>query len=292
MWSNFTLDHVKFGEKPTWENTAHLLPWKPGENAPGWHALPRAALVLMVVGLLSRWLGLLAARFLPERHWWGANLLVWAPRIAAVFLISEWLTTGEAASAPQWHWLRYQLAGAILFVWIALDSMARATGSVQDNSAPVPGWVPDESARPSAGAEVAAYQAVAFFATAALLVYTGNARIGEVALIMSFAMLGLAIVAGLGGSDTSGAIPAGAVFLPGLVLGTRPSYDQGNVPEEAFWLIALAPLVLLPFLIPALYRKNDWFVRVIRFLLVLAPLIAAIVLTSQRVELELDKLTQ
>ena len=51
-----------------------LIPWKPAENAPaGWQSLPRAAILMVVVGLLSRWIGLLAARYLPERYWWGAS---------------------------------------------------------------------------------------------------------------------------------------------------------------------------------------------------------------------------
>ena len=67
LWSNFTLTLLKFDEKPTWDNTARLLPWKPGENAPGWHWLPLAALLLVVVGLLSRWIGIAARRTLPDR---------------------------------------------------------------------------------------------------------------------------------------------------------------------------------------------------------------------------------
>lgn len=263
LWANFTLTFLKFDETPTWENTARLIPWKPGESAPGWHYLPRAALVLVIVGLVSRWIGLLAARYLPERRWWGANLLVWAPRLAAVIAVSAWLKAGQAAAAPEWEWLRLQLMLSMFFIWIALDGVAR-----------------DE-----AGAEVALYQSAMFLVAAAMLLYTHNAKLMEVAVILGCAMFGIAVVAALGGCDTSGAIPAGVAFLPGLIFGTRPSLDPHNVPPMGLWLVALSPLVLLPFLIPAQFEKRGWAVRLVRAALVVAPLVAAIVLASQHEKL-------
>ena len=141
LWSNFTLTFLKLDDKPTWDNTARLLPWKPAENAPGWHWMPKAALLLVLVGLLSRWIGLLLQRNLPERYWWGGNLLVWAPRLAGVIVVSGWLASGSAASAPEWQWLRWQVAAAMFLIWIALDGVARA----------------------DFGAEVAAYLGITFF---------------------------------------------------------------------------------------------------------------------------------
>ena len=51
--------------------------------------------------------------------------------------------------------------------------------------------------------------------------------------------------------------------------------------EVAFWLVALAPLALTPFLIPRLNRQNGWLARIARAVLVLAPLVAAVVLASK-----------
>jgi hypothetical protein len=262
--ANFTLADLKGDDKPTWENTGRLISWKPAESAPGWQALPRAALLMVVVGLLSRWIGLLAARYLPERYWWGARLFVWAPRLAAVIVASGWLAAGPAASKPEWEWLRLQLILSIFAVWIALDGVARE----------------------DAGAEVAGYQFVIFLVAAAILLYTSNAKLMDVAIILGCGMFGIAVVATLGGCDTSGAVPAGAAFLPGLIFGTRPSWDAHHVPPLALWLVALAPLVLLPFLLPAVAQKKGWILRVVRALLILAPLIAAIVLASQYEKLE------
>jgi hypothetical protein len=267
LWSNFTLTYLKLDDKPTWENTARLIPWKPADNAPGWHWMPLGALLLVVVGLLSRWMGLLARHYLPDRFWWGSHILVWAPRLAGVIVVTGWLASGSAASAPEWQWLRWQLAAAMFFIWIALDGVVRH----------------------EFGGEVAAYLAVTFLVAGTILLYTHNAKQMEVAVILGFAFFGIAVVATLGDCDTSGAIPAGVVFLPGLLLATRPSWSPHNVPAHCLWLVALAPLALLPFAIPAVAEKRGWFVRLLRAALVLAPLVAAIVLASEHEKLVFEE---
>src|SRR5579859_2686469 len=60
MWGNFTLGLNN--DPPGWANTWRLIPWTPEDTAPGYQWPARAALVLVIVGLLSRWVGLLAAR--------------------------------------------------------------------------------------------------------------------------------------------------------------------------------------------------------------------------------------
>jgi hypothetical protein len=271
LWANFTLTNLRLEEKPTWENTARLIPWKPAEGAPGWHHLPRAALLLVVVGLVSRWAGLIANRALAAKYWWGANLVVWAPRVAAVVFVSGWLASGRAATAPEWQLLRYQLVGSMVLVWLALDGVARSDGGLDG------------------GADAAAYQALIFLVAGTILLYTHNARLMEVAVVLGFAAFGVAVVATLGGCDTSGAVPAGAVFLPGLLLATRPSLTPHNVPPTAVWLVALAPLVLLPFLLPALVRKNNLALRLLRAALIIAPLVAAVVLASEHEKLSFEE---
>jgi hypothetical protein len=265
--ANFTLEYLKFDERPTWENTARLIPLVPGENAPGWHWLPRVALVLVLVGLLSRWVGLVAARYLPERYWWTANVLVWVPRVIAVGMATGWLVSGTAAAAPEWESLRFQLAASILLIWIALDGVART----------------------EAGAEIAGYMAVILLATGAILLYTHNAKFMEIAIIVGFAMFGIAVAAMLVKADTSGAMPVAAAFLPGLILGTRPSWEPHNVPVLSLWLVALAPLVFIPFLLPVVQRQNRWLLMALRVTLVLAPVIAAVVLAAQHEQLAFEE---
>lgn len=267
LWSNFTLTYLKLDDKPTWENTARLIPWRPAEGAPGWHWMPLGALLLVVVGLISRWMGLLARHYLPDRFWWGSHILVWAPRLAGAIVVAGWLASGKAASDPQWEGLRWQLAAAMFFIWLALDSVARY----------------------EFGGEVSAYLAAAFLVAGTILLYTHNAKQMEVAVILGFAFFGIAVVATLGDCDTSGAIPAGVVFLAGLLLATRPSWSPHNVPTHCLWLVALAPLALLPFAISTVAEKRGWFVRLLRAALVLAPLVAAIVLASEHEKLVFEE---
>jgi len=53
-------------------------------------------------------------------------------------------------------------------------------------------------------------------------------------------------------------------------------------------MIALAPLVLLPFIIPTVARKTTWDMTALRSVLVLATLVAAIVITTQHAKLAFE----
>lgn len=268
MWSNFQL-----ADPPSWDSPTRLLLWKPDADSPGHQWLSRAALLLVLVGLVSRWVGLLAARLLPTRYWWGSSVLVWFPRIGGVVVVSAWLVLGKAAEAPEWEHLRWELVAAMLFIWIVLDGLARSDISAQ----------------------VAAYLAAIFFAGAAILLYSHNASFMELAVVIGSAMFGVAVAAGLVKTDAdakvhvSGAIPAAVVFLPGLLLGTRPSHPDNKVPDLCFWLVALSPLLLAPFLIPRISRQNRWLLLVLRVLLVLAPLIVAGLLAGQHEKLPYEE---
>ncbi|MDY3559211.1 hypothetical protein R5W23_006429 [Gemmata sp. JC673] len=267
MGGNFTLANLNTEQPaPTWENTSRLLPWQPGAEAPGYQWLARAALVLVVTGLLTRWLGLALARVLPERVWWLANVAVWWPRLWAIGIVSGWLVLGNAAADPQWAGLRWQLAGAAALVWLVLDGVSRG----------------------GASGELSAQLAAVFFAGSAVLLYSHNAKFMELAVVLGSAMFGIAVAVltrqhldDAPKALASGAVPAAALFLPGLLLGTRPSHAENKVPDLSFWLIALAPLVLAPFLIPRVSRQNRWVLIVLRTLLILTPLVIAVVLAGQ-----------
>ncbi len=265
VWSNFKLSNLNPSDPITWENSSRLLPWKPVGTAAGWQWVALAALVLLVVGLVSRWVGLLATRYLPERNAWGAHLLVWAPRIAAVAVVGYWLTLGKAAEAWPGLW---PITSAVMFcIWVSLDGVARN----------------------EAGAEVTAYLAAALFATAAVLIHAHYARAMEIAMVIGSSCMGIAIVARLSRSDASGAIPAAVAFIPGLLLAGRPSLPDHNIPAASFWLIALAPLALAPFLIPALIRKDVWYLRAARGVLILVLFATAVGLAAQNETLAFDE---
>jgi MFS family permease len=268
--ANFSVAGVDSGDPLSWDNTARLIPWKPSTNPdvaapPGWHWLPRVAVILVGIGLVTRWAGLLANRVLTAKGWWAAHLLVWIPRILVVDLLSSWLTTGRAAA--EWPELRRDLVVSLVLLWLVLDSLARA----------------------GRGAEVAAYLALVLMASGMLLLYAHSARFMELAVLIGSAMLGLAVIASVGKADTSGAIPAAVVFLPGLLLGGRPSLAENQVPSASFWLITLAPATLAPFLIPALGRRTGWLVILVRLVLILTPVVVALVLAAQYEQLAFEE---
>ena len=177
--------------------------------------------------------------------------------------MSGWLVLGFAASKPEWASLRWELAAVMVLVWLVLDGLARGGMS----------------------AEVAAYLAAILYAGGVVLLYTHNAKFMELAVVVGSALFGIAVVGAAAGRgakvDVSGAIPAAVVFLPGLILGTRPSHDGHKVPVECFWLVALVPLLLAPFLIPRVSRQNRWLLLALRALLVLVPLAVAVALAGQ-----------
>ncbi len=284
VWANFSLDNSISSETGNlvWANTYRLLPWKVDPSSTSvWHSIPRAALILVIVGLLSRWCGLLAFWYLHERRlpgatlaergspsfrlWWGANLLVWLPRISAVFVVSGWLVSEKDANESPWP--RFTLVATMLLIWFILDVLARVRE----------------------GGEIAAYLAMSLYAAGVVLLFSHSARFMEIAVSVGSAMFEIAIAARVSKAYVSGAIPAGVAFLPGLILASRPSLPTTEVPAISYWLVALAPLALAPFLIPFLSRKNGWYFRLIRAVLVLVPLVIAVVLAAQHEQLPFDE---
>lgn len=269
VWANYSFPWLFARDElidPEKWGTGRLFPWTPDDPARAWLWLPKAALVLVVVGLLSRWLGLLAGRCLTQPtatdptvrngpYWWGANLLTWAPRVAAVLVVSGWVISERvAAESPR---LRFILIAVTLWNWIALDGLARAGAAAQSAAC--------------------AWLALAAGGTVMLSAHSG--QFVEPPTAIGFAFLGLAVAAAATRGDTSGAVPAAAVLLPGFMLVGRESLATGShqLPAECFWLPAVAPAFLLPFLIPAVARWPRWVAVPLRVLVVLAPLaIAAI----------------
>jgi hypothetical protein len=182
-----------------------------------------------------------------------------------VFVVSGWLVSERVAGESPW--LRPALLAAMLLIWITLDSLAHAR----------------------VGGEIAAHLAVIFMAAGIVLLYAHSARFMEIAVVLGSAMFGIAVAATAAKTDVSGAVPAGVAFLPGLVLAARPSLAENQVPAASFWLIVLAPLVLAPFLLPALARRDGWLTRSIRVVLVLIPLIIAVVLAAQHEKLVFEE---
>ena len=257
--ANFSFDNSIDREtgEVVWWNTFRISPWKvETTNHLAWRWLPHVALELIVVGLVSRWTGLLAARNLPERRWWIVNLVVWLPRVVGVIVVSSWMVSERIASSSPW--LRSALILAMMLNWLILDGLARS----------------------QEGGEVAAYFALIFFAASAVLIHAHSTQFMELAVILGSAMFGIAAAANLVKADVSGAIPASVAFLPGLVLGGMPTFDT-QVPALSFWLVTFSPVMLAPFLLPVLAHKHARWIRFVKATLLLLPLIMALVLARQ-----------
>jgi hypothetical protein len=247
-----------------WGMPGRVIPWSATRDAPAWHQIPRAAAILLAVGLVSRWVGLLVARRLNERRRWGATLVLWAIRAAVVAVVAPELV--PAGWAGELAWLKPALVLTMLLLWVAMDSVARDR----------------------AGSEVTGYLAAAFLAAGAVLIYHHTARFMDLALMCGCAAAGVAVSTLPTRADASGAVPLGVVGLPGLMLNGRYLVDS-QVPLTSFWLVALAPLALLPFLIPAVSRLPRWVVISLRAAIVLAPLVAAVVLAAQHEQLAFEE---
>jgi hypothetical protein len=246
-----------------WHQKAPLLPWTPGDRVGRDWLMPSAAL-LVAVGLLSRWGGLIAHHFVnPSRWWWAANAVVWVPRATAVLLVSGWGLPAELATEePNLRWL---VAAGTLLAWVAFDGVARAGCSN----------------------EAVALLALAAACSGGVMIFAHSGKYLDIGTMLGMALFGVAVVGAVGKADVSGAIPAALGFLPGFVAGGR-FVTTSNVPVESFWLAGLAPLALLPFLVPALARQSYWPIRLVRLLLVLAPLAAALFLANYHDPLKFD----
>ena len=243
-----------------WHRKAPLVPWTPGDRVGDW-LLPAAA-VLVAVGLLSRWGGLIAGCYARQSKWWWlANAAVWLPRAAAVLVVGGWGIPAEtAADVPNLRWL---IAAGMLLAWMAFDGVARAGCS---------------------------NEAVALVATCAggVMIFAHSGKYLDLGTMLGMALVGVAAVGTVAKADVSGAIPAALGFLPGFVASGRFA-TTSTVPVEAFWLAALAPLALLPFAVPALARRNGWLARLARLVLILVPLVAALVLADRHDPLKFGK---
>ncbi len=255
LWANFQLAIDEEHPHVLWEQTSRLIAWKPNERY-AWHFLPRAALVLLLVGLGSRWTGLLVSCVLPERAWWVKNLLVWVPRWVAILVAGSWVVPAPWAEAHSW--IKPALGAVMLFSWIALDGLARSEWS----------------------ASAAFALSAMFVASGVVILYAGSDLYMKIALVNGLAFFAIGVVSYIAKADCSGAIPAGIAFLPSLIVNVRYQLAPNGVPFVCFWLLALSPLVLLLFAIPRIARQNRWLLLAARAVLVMIPLALAVGLAT------------
>lgn len=230
------------------------LPWNPDPAksvSVAWEWLPRAVILLVAVGLVSRWLGLAL-----NRWQWLATPAVWLPRLAATILVAFWLVP-ERVREPE-PWLLPGLAAVAFLDWLILDGLARALDAT----------LPFDLAAMMIAASV-------------VILYSHSARFMDVAVMAGAAFFAIGLVARAARPvDMSGAVPASVALLPGLLLSTHVS-TESLVPKSAYLLVALASLALAPSLIPALARRAGPLAMIFRFAILLIPLILAGILAGR-----------
>jgi hypothetical protein len=239
------------------------------ERIGGTKQAPAASAVALAAGaILGCWLR--DALALPGDTTW--NRLPWAVLavlcagrvVAALPALDGWIVRAGTALALTWWvipvearteltWLAPAFAAVVLLEWGVLDSLA---------AQPPGGTVPFALA-------------LTFGAASGVLIHAGTARLTDVAIVLASALTGIALVAWWRRADASGAMPAVALLLPGvLLLGQQETFSE--VSWHAFALAAGAPL-LLAVTVP-LRRWEGVGLRLVQLTLVLLPLAAALYL--------------
>jgi hypothetical protein len=177
-----------------------------------------------------------------------------------------WLLRGAASVGIAWWvipeplrekfvWLAPAFAAVVFLEWVLLERLA---------------------AEPPDGG-VLFCLALVFMTAGIVLLHAGIARWMELAVFCAMAFAGIGLVAWWRRADVSGAIPAAAILLPSLLLMGERGTAVKAIPWYAFALVALAPLTLVA---SWPLRNRPGVARyIVRVVLVLIPLVAAVVLT-------------
>jgi hypothetical protein len=207
-----------------------------------WNRLPWAVLAALCVERL--------ARILDMQTQDG-----WLLRGAAAVGIAWWLIPEPTRAT--FVWLAPGFAGVVFLEWELLQRLA---------------------AEPPGGG-VLLCLALALVVAGIVLLFAGLGRGMEIAVISASALAGIGLVAWWRRADASGAVPAGAVILPSLLLMAHQGTSVETIPWTAFATAALAPLML----------AGTWPVRhwpaigrlFAGLFLILIPLLAAVLLAQQ-----------
>jgi hypothetical protein len=204
-----------------------------------WNRLPLAALGLLCVGRLAR---------LPDLRPIDSRLLRAAASVTAAWAVIP--TTAQEEIA----WLMPVFAVVVFAEWMILDML---------------------TASPPGGTVIFSL-ALVFFVASMPLIQAGWGSLADVAIVLSAAWTGIAIVATWRHVDGGGGVPVVALLLPSMMLLGHLLTDE--VPWQAFALIAGAPL-MLAFTLPLRHWQSVW-LRVLQLALVLLPLGVAAYLTG------------
>jgi hypothetical protein len=224
------------------------LPFVPGDST--WNRLPWAALIALCVDRVSH---------LTD----DGNLF----RGAASFGLAWWVIPENVRT--EIPWLTIAFAAVMWLNWMLLEMYAGSNDFQPPNTRRLE----------VAATEVGVCVILSLLIAGGVLVFAGIARYMEAAIVLAMAFAGVTVVAVWRQFDLRAAIPAIAVFLPGLLVMGNCESSVETIHWAAFVLPAIAPLILavsLPF--EHWPRKR---LIALRIGLVLIPLIIAMILARQ-----------
>lgn len=233
------------------------VPMPAEQTASAWTHLPTYAAILLAVGLVTQLLVDAADRYEFLRRFRAAFTFAKWPTRALVLAVAAGPVIPADPGFDRAQFYALFVAGS-LALWVVLDHLA-ACGFP---------------------AEMTALQALVALLAGGVMLYAHSAKFMDMATILGSALLGVAVVAGSAKVDARGAIPAFVGVLPGLLVSGR-ALTTSEVPVASFVLAAVAPLALLPWLVPNLSRRTGPWPRFIRCVSVLAVLVAALVLAGR-----------
>jgi hypothetical protein len=232
-----------------------LFPWIP--DTATWHQLPLATLFLVLFSLLCSLILSTVRRFGSEKWQFRSELLCWLVRLIAVGFC-HWMILPEALRLDKpWIWPVLTLLATLN--WRVLDQLSYREAHV----------------------ELVILIALNVMLGSGVLLYAHSARFMELGTAFGCAALGIAVVSQLTKSATSGVLPVFIGLWPGLLLSGYWGNSSEDIPLGVFTLVAAAPLVLLPWLIPAIWRGPIWLHRVLWFILMLVPVLFALGLAGE-----------
>jgi hypothetical protein len=180
-------------------------------------------------------------------------------RAATAFGIAWWVVP-ETVSAD-FSWLAPAFAAVIFLEWVILD--------------------------PIADGSTAVCLTLTLLVAGGVLLHARMTSSLDAATACGSAMAGLAVVAWWCRVDVTGAIPAVAVILPGLLLMGQTGTAVETLHWTTFALPVLAPLLLAVTL--PIRQTSDFRWYVVRLGLVLIPLVAALALAHQQAPYNFDE---
>ena len=226
-------------------------------TASAWTHLPPYIVFLLVVGLVTQLLADAADRYESLKSYrTGFTAAKWPTRAVMLALGAAPVIPADPGFDRTQFYALF-VAGSVA-LWFALDRLA-------------------ECGHP---AEVAALVGLTALLGGGVMLYAHSAIFLDLATILGCALLGVAVVSGGAKVDARGAIPAFVGVMPGLLVSGRV-LTTSEVPVASFVLAAVAPLTLLPWLIPNLSRRKGPWPRVVRLVSVLVPLVVALVLAGR-----------